>query len=440
MKKSIVIFATAIVMASTMLFVWQFRNDSAEAAKSEAFTLKGLTAEEISIILKSEALVDRRSIEQFVENADKRRAFLDGMREYLALAAVARTENLDRDENFKLNSEYKQNILLADLYQAKLSRQSTKTYVVPDEEVSSVWANAENEARFLKDMNALAEIRKDAAEAAEIQTPAASLQGDMLEKARLKWARTRILSERAKADIEFISQPAIALRLKIVEAGILANDFLRQNRENRIKATNEEIAAYLAEHPEYDVEKKKTKAEQVLERAKAGEDFAALAKEFSEDRATRDKGGLYTDMHENILWIEVENAVRGLKNGEIAETLIESKTGFHIVKRENKKVEKNASGGESTKFSIRHILLQKSFEEPNNKVPGIPPPFMAAEEIAKAEIEKTKRAAFIAEILTRFPISLPEDFTVDLPETVIKNAVSTVEENDSDKSKTKADN
>ncbi len=39
---------------------------------------------------------------------------------------------------------------------------------------------------------------------------------------------------------------------------------------------------------------KRKQAEDLLKRARAGEDFAKLAKEFSEDPGSRDKGGEYT--------------------------------------------------------------------------------------------------------------------------------------------------
>jgi hypothetical protein len=417
MKKAVIIFLTAILMAGGMFFVWQNQNERANAAKIEAEILKGLTADEIGLILKSEAYLNRDAIIEFNKNAAKRQTFIKGMHEYLALAAQARREGFADDENFKINVEYKKNILLADLYTAKLSQGSDKLYVVPDEEIEKIWANAENEKLFDRDLNVLKEIRNEAIEVSGSQTTAPVLKGDALEKIRLKWARTKFLSEKAGSDAEFINQPEVSLRLKIVEAGILANDYLRQNWEKSIKATDGEIADYLAKHPEYDINKKKQLAETVLQKAKAGEDFASLAEKFSEDRATKDKGGLYTDMNKNVLWAEVERAALELEKGQIAEQIVESATGFHIVKLENKQISKTKDGNEAVKFSVRHILLQKSFEEPNNKIPGVPPPFMKGEEIAKAEVEKEKREKFIAEIFRQNPISMPEDFSVALPET-----------------------
>ncbi len=420
MKKAVIISLAVILAAGGMFFVWQIQNDRANAAKLEAEILKGLTTEEIGLILKSEAAANPASIVQFKEDAEKRQTFLKGMKEYLALAAQARRENLAVDGNFLINVEYKKNIMLADLYQAKLGQGKDKSYVVPEAEIQAVWANPENEKLFSRDMNVLQEIRKAALDAAGNQTPVSALQGDMLAKARKNWAKTKILSDKAKMDAEFISQPEIGLRLKIVEAGILANDYLRLNWEKRIKATDGEIRDYLAKHPEYDLAKKKQTAEIVLQKAKAGEDFSALAAQFSEDRTTKDKGGLYEDVNKNTIWAEVENAALNLENGRMADTVIESSFGFHIVKLENKQITKTKDAGETVKFSVRHIVLQKSFEEPN-RVPGVPPPFMKAEEIARTEVEREKREKFIAEIFAQNPISMPEDFSVELPEVKSSN-------------------
>ncbi|HXG82629.1 MAG TPA: peptidylprolyl isomerase [Pyrinomonadaceae bacterium] len=416
MKKTLILFIISASLAAGIFLVWQNQNERARAAKLDSEILKGLTAEEIGLILKSEALADRQSIAAIQQSNEKRQAFLKGMREYLALAGQARREGFADDANFKINAEYKKNILLADLYRAKLGYGQEKSYVVPEDEIKAVWANSENENSFNRDIKTLKEIQKAAAAVTGNQAPVSELAGENLTKARINWARTKILSERAKADAEFMRQPEIPLRLKIVEAGILANDYLRANWTRRLKASDREISAYLKSHPEYDVEKKRQTAETVLQKAKAGEDFTKLAAEFSEDRSTKDKGGLYQNVNKNVLWAEVEDAALNLEKGQIADRVVESNIGYHIVKLEGKKNIKNKDGGEKVNFSIRHVLLQKNFEEPNNKIPGIPPPFMKAEEIAEAEIEKEKRALFINEINKQNAVSLPENFTVELPE------------------------
>jgi hypothetical protein len=405
MKKSITTIIVLTLFGIGGLLVWQNQNERTKAAKLDAEILKGLTAQEIALVLKSEATADREAIVAIKENPDKRRAFLDGMREHLALAAQARREGFTEDENYKINVAYKKDILLADLYQAKLSFGKDKLYIVPEDEVNAVWANAENEKLFNRDITTLREIQRTALEAQGRTVPPAELKGDLLETARKNWARTKILSDKAKADAEFINQPEIGLRLKIVEAGILSNDYLRANAD-KLKVTASDISEYLAAHPEYDEQKKLEKAEMVFAKVKNGGDFEKLAAEYSEDRTSKDKGGLYKDVAENALWSEVENAVSGLKTGQIADHLIESRTGYHIVKLIDKK---------AAAFSFKQILIQKKFEEPGEAIPGIPPPFMSAEEIAEAELSKKKRTEFVEKIIAQNPVSLPEDFTFELP-------------------------
>ena len=167
--------------------------------------------------------------------------------------------------------------------------------------------------------------------------------------------------------------------------------------------------------------KKRGKAESLLRRAQAGEDFSRLAAEYSEDRLTKSKGGLYADVEKDTLWAEVEAAALALEKNQIADQIIVTHTGFHIIKLEDKQISPEKNGGQTIKYSVRQILLQNTFEEPGNHNPDIPAPFLKAEEIAKAEIEKDKRNKFVEEISRRNPIVLPNDFTVELPENLIVN-------------------
>lgn len=414
MKKSLILFISFAIVIGLGFVIWQVQHSRATSEKLESEILKDLTAEEITTVLKSEAKADRSSISAMKDDAEKRKAFVKGLNEFLSIAAQARREGFAENKNFKLNLAYKKNILLADLYLMKLSEGKDRLYVVPQEEIEQVWKDSKNEKLFEKDMQALREIRIADAKAKGKNGNIPKLKGEVLEKARSKWARTIILSEMAKKDSGFINQPAIPLRFKILEAGILAQDYLREHWAKEIKPTQSEIKTYLIERPKYDVKKKLEKAEMVLAKAKKGEDFEKLAKEYSEDRASKNRGGEYKDIGTNVVWREVEEVALKLKKGEISDSIIESNLGYHIVKLVDKNIPKNGDKN-ALKFTIKHIVLQKQFEEPGNRLPGIPPPFLKPEEIAHAEIQKAKRENFIKTIIEQNPISLPEDFTVDLP-------------------------
>lgn len=80
----------------------------------------------------------------------------------------------------------------------------------------------------------------------------------------------------------------------------------------------------------------KANAEQVLQRAKNGEDFEALVTEFSEDTGTKEDGGRYTFCDNGTTMEEFVKAVKTLNDGEIYATLVETSAGYHIIKLESK--------------------------------------------------------------------------------------------------------
>lgn len=72
------------------------------------------------------------------------------------------------------------------------------------------------------------------------------------------------------------------------------------------------------------------RAEEVLARLQGGEDFAFLAREYSEDISSRESGGDMGFFPRGVMPPEVEDAAFSLDVGEISE-IIESPFGFHIV-------------------------------------------------------------------------------------------------------------
>ncbi len=107
--------------------------------------------------------------------------------------------------------------------------------------------------------------------------------------------------------------------------------------------------------PDAEVQEIQKKAEDVLKQAKGGANFEDLAKKYSEDPGTKDKGG-------DLGWIvqgqtvpEFEKAAFSLPKGTISD-LVKTQYGFHIIKIIDREVAHTKSF-EEVKDSIRAELL-----------------------------------------------------------------------------------
>lgn len=83
------------------------------------------------------------------------------------------------------------------------------------------------------------------------------------------------------------------------------------------------------------------KMEGILARARGGEDFAALAAEFTEDPGSKDTGGLYENFGRGRMVKPFEDAAFSVPVGEIS-NIVETDYGYHILKIESRQKETRA--------------------------------------------------------------------------------------------------
>ncbi len=106
---------------------------------------------------------------------------------------------------------------------------------------------------------------------------------------------------------------------------------------DQIDISEEEIASVrhilLMTRGKSDAEKQEIRAkmEGILNRAKAGEDFAELAKEYTEDPGSKNNGGLYENFPRGQMVKSFEDAAFSVPVGEISE-IVETQYGYHILK------------------------------------------------------------------------------------------------------------
>lgn len=113
---------------------------------------------------------------------------------------------------------------------------------------------------------------------------------------------------------------------------------------------------------ELSAEKKKEakkKAQEALEKVKSGEDFAQVAKEYSEDSSAANGGELGTFGRGQMV-TEFENAAFAMKDGEISD-IVETQYGYHIIKV-TKRVDKQESYDE-VKDQIKSTLASQKYTE-----------------------------------------------------------------------------
>jgi parvulin-like peptidyl-prolyl isomerase len=104
--------------------------------------------------------------------------------------------------------------------------------------------------------------------------------------------------------------------------------------------------------------------QRILIRAREGEDFAQLAKEFTEDPGSKENGGLYEDFGRGVMVKPFEEAAFSVPIGEISD-IVETQYGYHILKVIDRKKETRPLEEVKTELEnqIRQFKLAQDFQE-----------------------------------------------------------------------------
>ncbi len=106
----------------------------------------------------------------------------------------------------------------------------------------------------------------------------------------------------------------------------------------------------------------KKRAEEVLAKVKAGGDFAALAKQYSEDEGSKAKGGDLDYFAKGTMFKEFEDAAWALAPGQVS-GVVKSPAGYHIIKMVDKKAATTKTLAEVTPQIQDQIRTEKAQAE-----------------------------------------------------------------------------
>ena len=157
--------------------------------------------------------------------------------------------------------------------------------------------------------------------------------------------------------VERVREREVAGRIKVSDAEI---DALLEERRSGGANAQFNIAQIMVQVPDNAnaavLAERRERAQAILKRVRGGEDFAAVAREVSQD-GNRAQGGEIGMRPTDRLPDLFVKAVRPLKSGEISPDVLRSAAGFHVLKL----IERKDEGAFSAQqVRARHILLRTS--------------------------------------------------------------------------------
>nr|WP_141674204.1 peptidylprolyl isomerase [Dissulfuribacter thermophilus] len=178
--------------------------------------------------------------------------------------------------------------------------------------------------------------------------------------------------------------PQVKKRLEDLKNALLAQEFSKRFIEDKVTISDEEVKAYYEKHKDQFTQREQVKARHILvkvpaganedawkkakkkaldikARAEKGEDFAKLAKEFSDDPGTKDRGGELGYFGKGRMVPEFEKVAFSLEPGVISDP-VKTIFGWHLIQVEDKKAAQ-VKPLEDVKSFVRQRALQEKKRE-----------------------------------------------------------------------------
>ena len=429
-----IILVVVILAIGAGLVVWKKKGGGVAAA-----SFNSISREEIEMLLSDVAKSNPAILKKLAEDPEMKKQQIENLRQLLAFASQAQKEGLADDPTNKQEMDNIRAEILAVNYDKEINKdkgQMPAFGFITEDQVKAYWAEDEqpkagpglmerlgfgrpteqrtHQAEFDDFLNAKIQVLKAGnpeMKDREITDEEKTQARDIFAKIRIYRAEYEQKLNAGQLSADFVAKAN--LQVKLQQAQFLARLY-SEKVTDQTKVTDDEVAQYIAAHPELDPATKKAKAQEILGRAKAGEDFAALANEFSQDPGNKGadgtpQGGLYKDVPKGRMVAPFEAAALALQPGQVAPELVETDFGYHIIKLERAlTATKDKDGKANETYDVRHILFSTGVKDPDNPNAREAP----VKDYVRNKLEAEKEKKLIDDIVKANNVTVPEDFTV----------------------------